>query len=133
MVFAHKRVLRSFNETLVASNGFGDSTLAQLRLQRVHGEDTVKRLRKQKSILATEQEKRSEWSKPTLHHQHPDGLTLTPLHCSNSLHSNFHPRSRHSHHPGRRVFGLFGNVDERTRRRRRWRRGKLVETRLVRR
>src|SRR5437868_10646372 len=67
--------LRSFNETLVASNGFGGSTLAQLRLQRVHGEDTAKRLRKQKSILATEQEKRSEWPKSDSHHQHPDGYT----------------------------------------------------------
>src|SRR2546423_2529102 len=59
----------------------------------------AKRLRKQKSILATEQEKRSKWSKLTLHHQHPDELTLTPLHCLNSLHSSFHPHSRHSHHP----------------------------------
>src|SRR5256885_14601189 len=73
-------VLRSFNETLVASNGFGDSTLAQLRLQQVHGEDTAKRLRKQKSILATEQEKRSEWPKSDPYHQHPDGYTLAPLH-----------------------------------------------------
>src|SRR2546423_14352393 len=63
--------------------------------RRGHGEE----IEKAKSILATEQEKRSEWSKPTLHHQHPDGLTLTPLHCLNSLHSSFHPRSHHSHRP----------------------------------
>src|SRR5947207_4005315 len=122
--------LRSFNETLVASDGFGDSTLAQLRLQRGHDENTAKRLGKQKSILATEQEKRSEWPKsdPT-----PPASRQTHA-CSSPLPSTLVSilvlvtliALR------RRVFGLFGNVNERTRWRwRRWRR-KLLETCLVR-
>src|SRR2546430_10828900 len=91
--------LRSFNETLVASNRvwgfyFGTVTVTA-STRRGHGEE----IEKAKSILATEQEKRSEWSKPTLHHQHLDGLMLTPLHCLNSLHSSFHPHSHHSHRP----------------------------------
>src|SRR5437762_5890222 len=92
---------------------------------------TRRRLRKQEiyfSCRAREKERMVE--------VRPDTTSIpmnTRLPLSTTFHSRFHPRPRHSHRSRMTVFGLFGNVNERTRWWwRRWHR-KLLETCLVRR